>query len=88
VGAVLSSGSGRLLNYARKRTSAVDRYDSRRSNSSATVCMCVSSSASSSRVPGASRAADLRAPLLALDDDATFELRALLDRAGASMATA
>jgi 4-hydroxy-tetrahydrodipicolinate synthase len=30
----------------------------------------------------------VRAPLLALDDDATFELRALLDRAGASMATA
>ena len=30
----------------------------------------------------------VRAPLLALDDDATFELRGLLDRAGASMATA
>jgi 4-hydroxy-tetrahydrodipicolinate synthase len=30
----------------------------------------------------------VRAPLLALDDDAAFELRALLDRAGASMATA
>jgi 4-hydroxy-tetrahydrodipicolinate synthase len=30
----------------------------------------------------------VRAPLLTLDDDATFELRALLDRAGASMATA
>ena len=30
----------------------------------------------------------VRAPLLALDDDATFELRGLLERAGASMATA
>jgi 4-hydroxy-tetrahydrodipicolinate synthase len=30
----------------------------------------------------------VRAPLLGLDDDATFELRGLLDRAGASMATA
>jgi 4-hydroxy-tetrahydrodipicolinate synthase len=30
----------------------------------------------------------VRAPLLALDNDATFELRGLLDRAGASMATA
>jgi 4-hydroxy-tetrahydrodipicolinate synthase len=30
----------------------------------------------------------VRAPLLALDDEATFELRGLLDRAGASMATA
>ena len=30
----------------------------------------------------------VRAPLLALDDDATFELRGLLQRAGASMATA
>jgi 4-hydroxy-tetrahydrodipicolinate synthase len=29
----------------------------------------------------------VRAPLLALDDDATFELRGLLERAGASMAT-
>jgi 4-hydroxy-tetrahydrodipicolinate synthase len=30
----------------------------------------------------------VRAPLLAFNDDATFELRGLLDRAGASMATA
>jgi 4-hydroxy-tetrahydrodipicolinate synthase len=30
----------------------------------------------------------VRAPLLALDDEATFELRGLLDRAGASLATA
>jgi 4-hydroxy-tetrahydrodipicolinate synthase len=30
----------------------------------------------------------VRAPLLAVDDDAAFELRALLDRAGASMAAA
>ena len=30
----------------------------------------------------------VRAPLLALDDDAAFELRGLLDRAGATMATA
>ena len=29
----------------------------------------------------------VRAPLLALDDDATFELGGLLDRAGATMAT-
>ena len=53
--------------------------------------MCVASSASSSRVPGASRAAGrvpVRAPLLALDGDATCELRGLLDRVGASMAAA
>jgi hypothetical protein len=30
----------------------------------------------------------VRAPLLALDDDATFELRDLLDRAGATMVAA
>ena len=32
-------------------------------------------------------AGPVRAPLLALDDDATFELGGLLDRAGATMAT-
>ncbi len=30
----------------------------------------------------------VRAPLLALEEDATFELRGLLDRAGATLATA